>query len=891
MSKRMLSLFRNLFRKRAVEQALDDELRSSVEVLTQEKMKDGVSLSVAKREALIELGGVEQVKEEVRAIRAGRLLEDFATDLRFAFRTLAKSPGFAVIAVLTLALGIGANTTIFSAVSAVLLRKPPVKDPDTLCAAASADKAAGNDLVWVSAPDFKSWEEQNGVFEYVAADESGRAFTLTSKDASPQSVEGDRVTPAYFKIIGIAPLLGRTFLPSESQPGNSHVVILSEDLWRERYGSDPKALGEQLNIDGIPCTIVGVMPSVASLPMPFYPPHLWVPLVFSPSDLTPSARGNHYLNMVVARLKHGVTLKKPQADMDSIGKRLAAEYPQTDSHWGVTILTLQEYLIREAQVRPAMMMMMFVVGFVLLIACANVAGLLLERGAVRAHEMAVRVAIGAGRVRLIRQMLTESLLIGATGGAAGLILSIWGIHLLRAGFNFNFYGAQVARGLHLDQRTLLFTLAISLLSAILFGVAPAFRTSKARPVDALGESSRTGSGSFTRSRLRNALVISEIALAVALLAGAGVMLRDLIRGFSMPVGFNPHHLVFANLHLEGRQYKNAEQRMSLFQQVIEKVQNLPGVDSAALDNCIPLGCGYSTSFSIVGQPTLPDSQKPTANYFVVGPVYFRTMQIPFVKGRGFRSTDDLRTPTVAVVNQEFARRYFPKGDAVGKQIEATTLDAKPAQIVGIVGNVSVYVGQMNPKSQIYECDQQFPFTAFSSTEILVRSQLAPSALAPMLRRAVWSIDGDQPVDGMQTMTDLYADNVGGDKLLVTLLGIFAGLALVLASVGIYGVISYSVAQRTREIGIRVALGAQTKDVLGLVLLQGGLITGIGCGIGFLLALPIPWLFAALFSGFTSQEPIVAITVTLVVSIVSLFATYIPARRAMRVDPIVALRYE
>src|SRR6185437_2991663 len=426
---------------------------------------------------------------------------------------------------------------------------------------------------------------------------------------------------------------------------------------------------------------------------------------------------------------------------------------------------------------------------------------------------------------------------------------------------------------------------------ILFGLAPAFRASKIDPIGALGENGRTGSGSLTSSRLLNALVIGEIALAVALLAGAGVMLRDLIHAFSMPVGFNTHHLVFANLHLEGRQYKNAEQRMSLFQQVIEKVQNLPGADSAALDNCIPLGCGYSTSFSIIGQATLPKSQKPTANYFVVGPGYFRTMQIPLMKGREFRSIDDLRTPTVAVVNQEFARRYFPKGDAVGRQIEAATLDAKPAQIVGIVGNVSVYVGQTNPKPQIYECDQQFPFTAFSSTEILVRSPLAPSALAPMLRRAVWSIDGDQPVDGMQTMADLYADNVGGDKLLVTLLGIFAGFAHVLASVGIYGVISYLVVQRTREIGIRVALGAQTKDVLGLVLRQGGLITGIGCGIGFVLALPMPWLLAALFSGFTSQEPVVAITVTLAVSIVSIFASYIPARRAMRVDPMVALRYE
>ena len=880
--------FRSLFRRSAADRELDSELRFHIEKQIAANIASGMTPVEARRQAFIEFGGVEELKEECRDMRKINWLQDFAQDVRFGLRMLRKSPGFTTVAVLTLALGIGANTTIFSAVSATLLRKPPIKDPDRLCAVASADEVAGNDLVWASAPDFLSWKNQNDAFENMAAIESGRSFTLTDK-GSPQAVNGDRITPDYFKIVGIAPLLGRAFLPSEAQAGSNHVAILSNSLWRERYNSDLSIIGKRLEIDRVPFTIVGVMPRGAALPLPWLPPRLWTPLVFSPSDLTPSARENHYLNMVVARLKPSVTLSQAQAEMDSVADRLAATYPDTNKHWGITVLTVQEYLIREAQVRPAMMMLLVVVGFVLLIACANVAGLLLARGAMRGHEMAVRTAIGAGRARLIRQLLTESLLIGLAGGAAGLISSFWGIHLLRAGLAFNFYGPQDARGLHLDQRTLLFTLAISVLSTILFGLAPAFRASKINPADALSEGGRTGPSSFERSRLRNVLVTGEIALAVALLAGAGVVIRELIRHFSAPVGFNPHHLVIAKLHLDGQPYMSAAARTVFFEQVTDRLRNVPGVESAALDNCIPAGCGYTTSFRIVGQSLSRESKTPSANYFVVGPGYFRTMQIPLMKGRDFRDSDNFQAIAVAIVSQEFARRYFPNGGAIGQGIEAATLEAKPAQIVGIVGNVSNFVGQIRPDPQIYECDLQFPFTAFSGTSLVVRSRIAVSALVPLLRRAVWSVDGNQPVDGVQTMEDRFSDGEG--ELIATLLGIFAGLALLLATVGIYGVIAYSVSQRTREIGIRLALGARTKDVLGLMLRDGALLAGIGCSIGFLLAVPLPRIFAGLFEGFPAQGPLIAIAVTLIVALVALLACYVPARRAMRVDPMVALRYE
>jgi putative ABC transport system permease protein len=887
------------------EAEIADELSQHLEDRYQELLASGESEDAAFLSALDELKGEELLARSLKPVEkafyrepivpgkpATTFFEGILQDIRYAFRMLRKSPGFTAVAVLTLALGIGANTTIFSAISAILLRKPPVKNPDSLCAVASADKVAGNDLVWASAPDFKSWQAQNDVFENMAAIESGRSFTLTGKNGA-QAVDGDRVTPDYFQIIGIPPVLGRTFLPSESQAGNDRVVILSNSLWRERYNSDPNILGKRLEIDRVPYTIVGVMPRGAALALPSFPPRLWTPLVFAPSDLTPSARDNHYLNMIVARLKPGVTLKRAQSEMDSVAERLAREYPGTNKHWGVVVLTLQEYLIRVKQVRPAMMMLLTVVGLVLLIACANIAGLLLARGSVRAHEMAVRAAIGAGKMRLIRQLLTESLLVGLTGGIAGLISSIWGIHLLRVGFNFNVYGAQLARSIRLDQRTLLFTVAISILSAIVFGLAPAFRSSNINPGDALNEGSRTGSRSFARSRLRNVLVTGEIVLAVVLLAGAGVNLQEVIREFSEPVGFNAHHLVIANLHLDSHPYQEAATRTAFFERVTEKLRNIPGVEDAALDNCVPLGCGYSTSFAIVGQSFSSASKTPSANYLVVGPGYFRTMQIPIMKGRDFIDSDTSHTPTVAIVNQEFARRYFPKGGAIGKWIEATTLDAKRAQIVGIVGNVSEFLGQIKPDPQIYESDLQFPFTAFSETSLVVRSRIASSALVPMVRGAVWSVDLDQPVDGIQTMEDLSADDGGGDKLIASLLGIFAGLALVLAGVGIYGVIAYSVSQRTREIGIRVALGAQQKDVLRLVLGDGALLTGIGCAIGVLLALPLPRILSSLsVNGFPRvQGLLVSLAVTLIVATISLVATYIPARRAMTVDPMVALRYE
>jgi putative ABC transport system permease protein len=805
-------------------------------------------------------------------------------DLKFGFRMLAKNPGFTAVAVLTLALGIAANTTIFSMISAVLLRKPAVKDPDRLCTVSSKELLKGYDLESVSALDFESWRKQNDVFEDMAA-ETGSSFTLTGKGA-PEAVNGERVTPDYFKVVGFTPSLGRVFLPSEAQAGSDHEVILSNALWHERFGSDPNAIGKNLEINSQPYTIIGVMPQRAALPMPYSRPDLWTPLVFTAKDLAPAAREIHNVDMVLARLKPGVTVQKAQAEMDSIAHQLAQSYPKTNKDWGVTVLTLQERLIRSTNTRNALLMLMVMVGLVLLIACANIAGLLLARGAGRAHELAVRSAVGASRLRLIRQMLAESLLIGAAGGGAGLLGSVWGIQLLRASFNFNEIGRQMAAGFRLDQPTLLFTLIVSLLTTLVFGLLPALRASKANPRTALSEGGRTGSGG--RSRLRSALVTAEIALALTLLAGAGVIMREVTRELNEPNGFNPKNVLVAQIDLRTQEYQGPAAQIAFFQQVTEKARNIAGAESASADTCVPIGCSWSTSFTIAGQPTVPESKRPSADYFAVGPNYFRTMEIPLMRGRDFSDSDNASAPVVAIVNREFARRFFAKGDAIGSRIEVDEGRHKQAQIVGIVGNVNKYVGQLSPHPQIYECFLQIPFAGMT---LLLRSRLAPSTLAPLLRSAVWSVDKDQPVGRIQTMKDLFADNIGGDKLMVALMGIFAGLALMLAAIGIYGVIAYSVNQRTREIGIRVALGAQKKDVLGLVLRQGGLLAAIGCAIGFALALPLPRLFGAILNGIAPQGPVVAIAVALIVAAVSLFATYIPARRAAKVDPMVALRYE
>jgi predicted permease len=857
------------------------ELQSDLE-LEEEKQRDsGKSPEEARYAAQRAFGNPTLIREQIHEAWGWALIEQFWQDVRYGLRQLLRNPGFTIVAVITLALGVALSTTIFSVVSETLLRKPAVKDPDTLCAISSRNLIKGYDLENVSVPDFESWRKQNSVFESMAA-ETGDSVTLTSK-GEPEVVNGGRVTPGYFDVIGVSPTLGRGFLPHEGQAGNHHVVILSNALWRDRFASDPGAIGKDLEINGEPYTVVGVMPQLDNL---F--PRLWVPLVIQAKDLTPDARGHDDLDLVLGRLKPGVTVSKAQAEMTSIAGNLARAYPLTNDGRGITVQTLQDHNIRSENSRNGVIVLMTVASFVLLIACANIAGMLLARGAARVHEMAVRAAVGAARFRLLRQMLAESLLIGAAGGGAGLLGSVFGIKLLRATFAFNDAGKRIGEGLRLDLPTLFFTLAASLLTTLIFGLMPAIRASKVNPRDALTDSSPASSAGLGRIRLRSMLAAGQIALALVLLAGAGIMTREVIREFTEPNGFNPDHLLVAQISLTGQDDQDPSTQAAVFKQVIEKVRELPGVESTDANTCLPLGCRLNTPVSMVGEPPQPDSQGPWADYFAVGSGYFRTMQISLMSGRGFLDSDTVTAPIVAVVNVEFARRFFPRGDAIGHEIEVGQQQRKRARIVGIVGNVNEFQGQLSPRPQIYEHYLQSPS---ASMAVVVRSRIPSKALAPLLQRAIWAVNRRQPVDRIWTMQDLVDDNAGGDRMMVELLGVFASLALLLAAVGIYGVISYSVTQRTREIGIRVALGANKGNVLSLVLRQGAMLCAIGCTIGLLLAFPLPRVFSTIFNSFAPQGPMVAIAVGLIVPTVSMLATFIPARRAASLDPMQALRTE
>jgi putative ABC transport system permease protein len=874
------------FRRGLTEKHLDAEVRFHLEQRIADLAAAGVAPAEARRQARLEFGGLDQVKEECRDVGASHIIETFVQDLRYGLRQLRRNPGFTAASVLTLSLGIAANTTIFSAVSTILLRGPPVREPDRLCVLSSDNAATGLSLIRASAPDFKSWQKQNHVFEGMATAETGRPFTLTGKGA-PVSLQGARVTPGFFKVLGVVPAQGRTFLPGEGVAGNDQVVLLSHELWVDRFASDPNAVGKSAEIDGEPYMIVGVMPARAVVRMPFNPPQLWTPLVFSPQDLSPSARANHYLNITLARLKRDVSVDQAQAEMSSIGRRLAVAYPETNKNSGVKVLTVQEYFIRMAGIRPVLMVLMAAVGLLLLTACANLAGLLMARGAARSHELAVRAAVGAGRWRLVRQMLIESFLVALAGGGSGVLLSVWGIQLLRTGFSFSDYGRQQAQFFHLDHWTLLFTAAVCLFTTLVFGLAPALHASKVNPSDALSEGGRTETSGAAHSRLRSILVSGEIAMALVLLAGAGIILRELNREATQELGFNPNHLLLVDLNLDSPRYKSPAAKSEFFRQVTQKLQELPGVASVGASMGLPMEGSWSTPFRIAGQPVLPGSKRPWVDFYSVGPGCFRTMEIPLIKGREFSESDNSKAPVVALVNREFARRFFPNGDAIGSRIEFDTGDHKEAQIVGIVGDVKDDPGQWMPKAQVYESYLQIPFSGMT---LEMRSKTSPATLAPPVRRAIWSVDKDQPVGDIRTMSEAKSSDMGGAIMMVELMGIFAGLALILAVVGIYGVIAFSVSQRTREIGIRLALGATRPDVLGMVFRQGAMLVGAGSGFGLVLALPLPRVLSVIGDQPT-QGPLAALVVTAVVLIVSLLATYIPAQRATKVDPMVALRYE
>ncbi len=794
-------------------------------------------------------------------------------DLQYSLRNLIRNPGFAAMAIATLALGIGANTAIFSVVKGVLLDPMPYRDPARLVELYEKRPQQGRVRNVVSPPDFADWKKQNTVFEDMAA-LSGAAYNLTGQNGA-ELILATNVSASFFHLLGVQPQLGRDFLTEEETTGKDRVVILNHGLWQRRFGGDPGIIGQKIILSGAPFTVVGVLPDINNLIRT--KSELWTPLV-----LPRVPRGYHMLD-VIARLKPGVTLAQARAEMDTIATRLARQYPEENTGHGVNVFSLDEEII--GKVRPALFILLGAVGLVLLIACANVANLYLARTAQRRREIAIRRALGAGAGRLSRQLLTESILVSLLGGAAGILLAIWGVHALIAADPGNL---PRLHSVDVDRQVLFFALAVSVLTGALFGLAPALYSARAGLSGALKEVGRSSTGALRRSRTRAVLVIAEIAIALILAIGAGLMLESFSRLAQVNPGFNPANILAIDLALIGPKYTNDQERTAFFRDFLDRVRRLPGVQSAGATLALPLsGVDMGSNFLIEGRPPLPYSQQPNARYRVVTPGYFESMQIPLRAGRLITHSDRDTAPPVLLVNETLARQFWPNENAVGKRI---TLSREKVlrEIVGVVGDVKHYTLDGETRPEMYFPAAQLPERVMS---VVVRTSTPPESLEGAVRSELAALDRDQPIAAMRTLEDLLSRSVARPRLYSALLAIFSTVSVLLAAVGIFGVMSFAVGQRTHELGIRIALGASPGAVQAMVLREGLLFTLAGAGLGIAGALALTRLLRALLFSITATDPATFIGATLLMAIVATAACLVPARRATRADPMVALRSE
>jgi predicted permease len=885
---RIKSLWRNIFAKQRNDRELDDELHSFIDQLAEEKIREGMAPEPARRAARIELGGAEQVKESVREARSGAWLDSLLQDLRYGARMLRKNPGFTAVAVLTLALGIGANTAIFSVVQGELLSPLPYSQPDRLVMIMESNPRFAH--VWVSYLNFRDWQRHAQSFLQMAAFRQ-QGYDLTDP-GSPEHIDGSAVTAGFFETLGVRLTLGRDFSPKEDEPGGAHALIISDRLWRNRFSRDPQVLEKPVTLDGVEYFIVGVLPSGFRF---WSDADIYTPLGQG-DPLIINARGSHDGIGAIARLSPHVSISQAKAEMSTIQNALDQLYPDDDRDLGTDVMPLKQELVGD--VSGILMMLLGAVALVLLIACANVANLFLARSAARSREFGIRVALGANRARLMRQLITESVSLSLVGGALGALIAIPVVKSLLAAFPGSLPRSP---NISMNAPVLLFTLGVSIVVGIFFGLAPALKNWRADLQAALKDGGR-GSTS-PHNRAQSSLVVAQMALTLVLLLSAGLLFRTIRKLSSVDPGFDSQHILTFKVGVSRSLMKTVESTRTAYQQLIERIREIPGVQAADFTDTIPLsGQGGTIPFWIDSRKPASRQAAPRLVGFLTGPDYFQTMRIPLLRGRLFTPQDTARTPCVVVIDSTFTRMYFPDSDPLGRTITFGFVSPTgPCRIIGIVRHVkhwSLDDPASFTQNQMYfplsQDPDQWVLVGYPYLTVVLRTPLDSATVMPSIKAAVFGAGSDQPVYDVRTMGNIVSESMSPQRLPMILLSVFAALALLLASLGLYGVISYMVTQRTHEIGIRMALGAEKKDVLHLVV-GGGLrlaVTGIAIGgiTTLILARVLP-SFSHLLYGVRVNDPLTFAAVSSVLGLVALLACYIPARRAMRVDPMVALRHE
>jgi predicted permease len=882
----LLFRLRALFRRSAEETELNEELRCHFEKQVEKYRLSGMGEEEARRRARLLFGGHEQVKEDCREARGTSFVEDARQDMRYAVRQLRANPTFAVVIVLTLALSIGANSAIFSVINGVLIKPLPYRQPDKLV------RIFLTNAVFPKFPlnpfDFRDFRARNKSFEGLAA--FTRGDVQLSGSGEPVRLNGISITSGYFRVLGLSPELGREFDTNAEIPGNGLQVILSERVWRERFGSAPDILGRKITLNAQPFTVVGVMPRGTAHPGNEYQPlaygedvDVWRPFSFEGS---PSDRSSHFME-VIGRLKQNETLAQASAEMDTLLTQIGKEHGGY-GNWKMLVLSLNDEVVGDS--RQLLLVLLGAVGMVLLIACANAANLMLTRAAARQREISVRVALGAPRSRVVRQLLTESMLIAGLGGALGLAMAVVGVKLLVSLLPANF---PRAHDIHVSAPVFLFTLLVSVVTGVLFGLAPALQASRTDPREGLHKGGRATTGGGRQSRLRNALVVSEVSLACVLLIGAGLMLRSLLNLMHLNPGFQTQHVLTAMLSLPRERYKADEDRTRFYQQLLSGVQPLPGVESVGLGSDLPwTGYDDNAGFNIEGKQP-PPHEDFHGRYHMASPEYFRALGTPLLRGRFFTDADNKDAPKVIIINHALADRYWPGEDAVGKRItfeDHPKNDKDWLRVVGVVGDVKDQPNSAGAEPAFwwpaYQVSNPFP-----NVLLVVRAESDPQLLIGAIRNQTNHLDPALAVANVQSMDQIVTASVATPRFAFVLVGLFGGLAIMLAAIGTYGVIAYSVSQRTPEFGLRMALGARRFDVLRLVLLQAGKLILSGTVFGVLLALVLARGLKSLIYEVSPADPLTFTAIGFAVIVIAIVACYIPARKATEADPMIALRAE